>query len=365
MLPGAHLDKILGHLALTRVSASARKSGFYVLDPFCGDGAAAEQISAVLGVDSVYGIEPNRALGAIAKEVLHDVLTPCHIQDTLITRQSFGLVFVMIPLDVPSMPAVEIVNRVTPLLAPEGILVLVSSIAPYRITKNLPLTVDQLYDSPALYVIPRGLKDLDVVLFARKRPSPVSEQMARRDGRLCGMELAPYITSSALTPIGGVQPVRWRYGNPVGREECVREWTVPRTSRPNAFKKTGFSMEEKCAMLSTSPLGKHLHAVPQRRSYKPPLTPGRGHIGTILAAGILDGRIVDQNGRAHVVRGSSFKAQYQDYESTIESHDLETGVITRKERFSETPVTVLRCAMAWPEPCIRTFSNQPEEIFDA
>jgi len=343
-----------------------------MLDPHCGDGSAAEQISVTLGMDGVYGIEQTKDLGQIAQEVLlgGNVLTPCTPRNALITGRSFGLVFAAPPkpseLGGQTFDAVGVVQRMTPLLVPHGVLVMSCPFVAFLKAGALKGLVDSLYDNVALYRMPAGRdgapQAMDVVMFGSKRPEPLDPALAVRVGALSGMGMPQYCTSSVLPPLGGIQPKSWRYGNAVGQECAVRTWEVPLTTKPHTFKKIGYALEEKAEMLANSPLNIHFETMPPRRVYEPPLTPGRGHVGMILAAGILDGRVVGPDGMPHVVRGSSFKARYQDHTATRRSVVLETGVTTIKERFGETPVTVIRCAMALPTPCIKTFSNQPQEI---
>ncbi len=370
MIHPGHIDGILDHMRCSSptMEAGTHPRGNYMLDPYCGDGSAAEQIAATLGMDGVYGIEQTKDLGQIAQEVLlgGNVLTPCTPRNALITGRSFGLVFAAPPkpseLGGQKFDAADFVQRMTPLLAPHGVLVMFCPFVAFIKAGALKGMVDSLYDNVSLYRVPEGEYSSYVVMFGSKRPEPLDPALAARVGALSGMGLPHYCTSSILAPLGGVQPKSWRYGNPVGKEDAVRTWLVPLTTKPHTFKKIGYTLEEKAEMLANSPLNTHFETVPPRRVYEPPLALGRGHVALLLAAGILDGRVVGPDGIPHVVRGSSFKARYQDHKATRRSVVLETGVTTIKERFGETPVTVIRCAMALPTPCIKTFSNQPQEI---
>ena len=55
---------------------------------------------------------------------------------------------------------------------------------------------------------------------------------------------------------------------------------------------------------------------------RPPLPLDRGHLGLILASGILDGVVESPHG-PHVVRGSSKKVEYYNKEASDSTEDRE------------------------------------------
>ena len=365
-----HTDYISAILSHLRVPPSVEPGrGIYLFDPLCGKGWYAEQIAAVLGVDGVYGVEPNKIPGETAPLPGGIILSPCSPHHLLATGGSFGLAFVVPPAVPVELAPLAMVNRVTPLLSPHGVLVMICPVGRYAGSNSHPAqlseAIDTSYENVSLYRMPtlKGVpRDENVVLIGSKRTEPTTVSVARQTGSLCRMQIPSFCGPDILTPLGKEQPVSWRYGNPVGKEDSVRSWVIPATVKPHTFKKIGYSLAEKVEMLENSPLNKHLESTTAKRTYEPPLTPVRGHIGTILAAGILDGKVKGPDGHCHVVRGSSFKARYQDHSATTRTVSLETGITTLKERFSEMPVTVIRCVLQWPTPRIKTFSNQPEEI---
>ena len=146
-------------------------------------------------------------------------------------------------------------------------------------------------------------------LFGRKRKI---ELPSRRDGEARhappgGWQWATYLHAEDLPPLGSVQPKSWRGNQPSwDRADEVQTWAIERGWRPGTFKKIAFTDEELIEAIENSPLAKHLTEVTPREIPRPPLPLDRGHLGLILASGILDGVVECPHG-PHVVRGSSRK----------------------------------------------------------
>ena len=105
-----------------------------------------------------------------------------------------------------------------------------------------------------------------------------------------------------------------------------------------------------------------LDEVPVPPPNAPPLPLDKGHLGLILASGMLDGVVEGPHG-VHVVRGSSHKVEYHNKEQSTCEENPETGAVTQKDVFSQRMITVIRVVEQNGE--IRTFSNEvkdePEE----
>ena len=111
-------------------------------------------------------------------------------------------------------------------------------------------------------------------------------------------------------------------------------------------------------VVENSPLAKHLTAIEPREIPRPPLPLDKGHLGLILASGILDG-VVDSPYGPHVVRGSSTKVEYYNKEASDSTEDPETGAVTTKDVFSQRMVTIIRCVTG--DGTLHTYSNSPKE----
>jgi hypothetical protein len=158
-----------------------------------------------------------------------------------------------------------------------------------------------------------------------------------------------YITLDALPALGQCQP---------DREPRLRMFQVPRTGRPSTFKKTAFTDDELGAALASSPLNRHLRQAAAPPPMRPPLPLDKGHLGLILASGMLDGPVVGPHG-VHIVRGSSHKVEYHNKEQSTSEENPDSGAVTSRDVFSQRMVTVIRCVDE--TGVIYTHSNAPSE----
>ena len=122
----------------------------------------------------------------------------------------------------------------------------------------------------------------------------------------------------------------------------LRTWEIPRTARPSTFQKTAFTDSELVAAVAASPLHALLREVKIPPPLSPPLPLDKGHLGLILASGMLNGIVAGPHG-VHVVRGSSHKVEYHNREASTSEENPETGAVTTKDVFSQRMVTVIRC----------------------
>jgi hypothetical protein len=198
-----------------------------------------------------------------------------------------------------------------------------------------------------------------VVLFGRKRKIEIPAGSLREHGTLHKREWQwrGYVQIENIPPLGAVQPTSWYRGNPsYDRKEELDVWALERAWKPGTFKKTSLTEEELAAALEGSPLVRHLQEVKPIPVARPPLPLDKGHLGLILASGMLDGVVNTPHG-PHVVRGSSTKVEYRNKAASSSTMNPETDAVTTKTVFSEKPVTIIRCVTGDGE--LYSFSNAP------
>jgi hypothetical protein len=316
--------------------------------------------------------ERGKAVQELIPEGNH--ISPASFLGCQITGFSFGLAYVNPPFDDElgggRREEHTFVQRVTPLLASKGILVLVCPIKALAGKDSFINYLSSHYEDLAVYKFPDGEDEQgnkirpynEVVVIGQKRKDVVPGD--NETGVLYDMGLrwsSYYYSLDNLPQLGEVQPMRWTDGRPsYQREPMVRTWEIPHSWRPNTFKKTAFTDDELREALSSSPLARLFSEVPPEPTYETPLALDRGHLGLILASGVLDGVVHAPRG-SHVVRGSSSKKQYRDEEATESVENPETGAVTTTEVYRERMITTIRCAVDWPTAEIHTFSNDQKE----
>jgi hypothetical protein len=346
-----------------------------ILDPCAGKGEAIKQIADALGVPGshVYTVELDPERGKAIKELIPDGhhISPATFLGCQITGFSFGLAYVNPPFDNElgggRREEHAFVQHVTPLLVHKGILVLVCPLHILAGKGTFVRYLSQHYEDVCLYKFPSG-KDPEgktirgyneVVVIGRKRRDAIADE----EGTLIDMQLGwrSYFQMENIPALGQVQPVSWSEGHPsYDREEGLRTWEIPHSWRPNTFKKSQFTEEELTEALASSPLNVHFDELPPATQMVSPLALDRGHLGLILASGVLDGPVHGPHG-THVVRGSSRKKKYKDEEATESTVNVETGAVSTTEVFRERMITEIRCVVDWPTPEIFTFSNDAKE----
>src|SRR5436305_8937701 len=111
-------------------------------------------------------------------------------------------------------------------------------------------------------------------------------------------------------------------------------------------------------VIAASPLNRLLQEVVIPPPEAPPLPLDKGHLGLILASGMLDGPVQGPHG-VHVVRGSSHKVEYHNKEASESVENPESGAVTTKDVYSQRMVTVIRCVEQ--DGVIYTHSNEVKE----
>jgi Uncharacterised methyltransferase family (DUF6094) len=341
-----------------------------IIDPCCGEGHAVKQLAEGLGVPQshVYCVELDLGRYKAAKALMPEAqfLTgPASFLGTQISGHSFSLAYVNPPfsseLGGGRREEQTWVMRSTHLLGNKGILILVMPLAQFVGNRSFVQYVDSYYSDVQVYKLPDGHRNFgEMCLIARKRKVELPLDAMEKLGTLHQRQWqwSTYLHAEDLPPLGAVQPKSWRGNQPSwDRADDVQTWAIERGWRPGSFQKIAFTDEELIEKIEQSPLAKHLTEVQPRAIPRPPLPLDRGHLGLILASGILDGVVESPHG-PHVVRGSSTKVEYYNREASDSTEDPETGAVTTRDVYSQKMVTIIRCVTA--DGTLHTFSNAPK-----
>ena len=375
------IAQIAKHLTLRPPDPNKKHDQCYALDPCAGKGWAIKELAEAIGLpeDHIYTVELDGGRSEECKALMpkHYHCGPAGFMGTQITAGSFGLVYCNPPFDdeISGGRREEraFTEHATRKLVPKGILVLVCPFTALNGNCQFVEFIDANYEDVCVYKFPDGEDEWgnsirpyrEIVVIGKKRGTALPRDAADEHGKLSQMQFRwrGYTDIEMLPPVGGVQPKGWNNGSPTyDREETIRQWEVPHSWKPNVFKKIAFTEQELDDLISNSPLNSMLDEVPIPPPNAPPLPLDKGHLGLILASGMLDGVVEGPHG-VHVVRGSSHKVEYHNKEqSTCEEHP-ETGTVTQNDVFSQRMITVIRVVEQNGE--IRTFSNEvkdePEE----
>lgn len=380
------VDGILKHLVAKPLDPNRKKSTINILDPCCGKAEALRQIQLGLEVPSetTYAVELDAGRVAEARSSISgapegNILGPASFLNVQISGSSFGLIYLNPPFsDVLGGGRREehsFAIQATRLIVPKGVLVLVAPLKAVCGNRDFVEFLDAHYEDMAVYKFPDG-EDADgntirpyneIVIIAKKRGTALPAESLGQFGLLHKMDWRyGYVGNAAihrLPPLGGVQPVSFGYnGTPsYDREEHVRTWEIPLSWPPHVFKKTAYTEQELAEIVESSPLGKILDEVSVPRLQCPPLPLDRGHLGLLLASGMLNGVVEGPHG-PHVIRGGSHKVTYFNKEASESTENPETGAVTTKTVMSERPVTIIRVVES--DGQIKTFSNEPKKEDD-
>jgi hypothetical protein len=362
------IEALLKHLS--PCANPVKRPDTYILDPCCGEGAAIQQIAEGLGVaeDNVYCVEldAGRVEATKARMPQAHVLGPASYIGTQITGFSFGLAYVNSPFDNElgggrreEQTFAQIAVRQ---LMAGGVLVLVCPIHVVIGKRTFVEYLDSALEETCIYKFPDGHRHYkEIVVIGKKRKVSLPSSALEQHGCLHQMraQYGGYVREENIPALGQPQPVHWRNGYPsYDRETDLRVWEVQWGYRPGVFKKTAFTDEELTEAIQSSPLNTLLDEVPIPPPKRPPLPLDKGHLGLILASGMLDGVVEGPHG-PHVVRGSSTKVQYHNKEQSRSEFNEATGAVTTKDVFSQRMVTIIRAVGQDGE--IRTFSNEVKE----
>ncbi len=373
------ITELVKHLHPRGPDPTKKYDSINVLDPCCGKGDAIRQIADSLGIthDHVFTIELDPERGKAVQELMPRAhhISPASFIGCQITGHSFSLAYVNPPFDFElgggRREELSFCQSATPLLVTHGILVLICPITALCGSGTFVDFLDANYEDICVYRFPDGEDDegkeirqyKEIAVIGRKRREILPRDSAEDHGCLnkMNMKWRNYFQIELLPPLGTVQPESWSRGAPsYSREPMVRVWELPHSWRPHTWKKNAFTEEEFNEAVETSPLNRHFHDQPPIEVAESPLALDRGHLGLILASGVLDGRVQGPHG-THVVRGSSYKKQVKDHEATVSTENVDTGAITTKETLRERLITCIRVAIDYPTPQICTFSNDDKQ----
>lgn len=372
------IAELVKHLHCRPPDPTKKFDTINVLDPCAGKGVAIRDLSVGLGVteEHVYTVELDADRFSDIKELMpkSQFLTgPSGYAGAQITGCSFGLVYCNPPFDNElgggkreEMGFTEISTRK---LVPKGILVLVCPIKALVGNGDFVRYIDANYEEIAVYKFPDGQDENgvtirsynEIVVIGKKRASQIPRDAIEKLGclHLMRMQWNGYIEINSLPALGQNQPIHYNGGRPsYEREPFLRTWEIPHSWKPHVFKKTMFTDDELEAAIATSPLHAVLKEVVVLPPNAPPLPLDKGHLGLILASGMLDGIVKGPHG-VHVVRGSSHKVEYHNKEQSTNEVNPDSGAVTTKDVFSQRMITVIR--VVEQDGSIATFSNQPEE----
>jgi predicted RNA methylase len=360
---------ILKHLRL----AEAKRQFQFILDPCAGEGMAIKQIAEGLEVpfDHTYAVELDLGRTKAIRENIPGInlLGPATFLGVQITGFSYGLVYCNPPFDDEMgggrREEQAFVQQSTRLLVPKGILVLVCPMNTLIGNRGFVEFIDANYENVQVYKFPDSCRPYnEVVLFGAKRRQVLPRDKISSLGEMHQREWQwrNYVRIENLPPLGDCQPISWRGGYPsYERHEAIHVWEIPHGWKPNTFRKTAFTDEELAEVLAESPLRVHFNDVAPLSLKRPPLPLDKGHLGLILASGMLDGVVPGPHG-PHVVRGSSMKKEYHNKELSTSEENADTGAVTTKDVFSQRMITVIRCVTQ--DGTIHTFSNDVKEDVD-
>ena len=371
------IRELLKHLVCRPPDPTKKHDKCNILDPCAGKGVAIRDIALGLGVptDQVYTIELDAGRSEDCKALMpsHNHCGPASFMGVQVTGQSFGLVYCNPPFDIElgggRREEQKFVEQSTRKLAPKGILVLVCPFGALLGNRDFVEFIDSNYEDVCVYKFPDGEDENgklirpynEIIVIGKRRATPLPRDAAQSQGKLHQMDFnwRGYLDINMLPSIGGVQPKGWISGKPTyEREARIRTWEIPHTWRPHIFRKIAFTEIELDELIAGSPLNRMLDEVPIPPPKAPPLPLDKGHLGLILASGMLDGVVEGPHG-VHVVRGSSHKVEYHNKEASTSEANPDTGAVTTKDVFSQRMVTVIRVVEQNGE--IRTFSNEPKE----
>lgn len=362
------IEHITRHLLTKALDPAKKFDSHNIIDPCCGKGAAIKQIADALGVPekNVYTVELDAERSESVKTLMpeHNHLGPASYMGVSISGCSFGLAYVNPPFDNElgggRREEMAFAQQATKQLMTGGILALVCPLRALAGNRNFVQFVDSHYTDICVYKFPDGERPYnEIVVFGRKRSSAIPGDRLH-ECKLHQMSLHwGYVRIEGLPSLGDVQPVSWYDGHgSFDREPEIRTWEIPASWKPSTFKKTAFTEDELFAAIERSPLNRLLTEVVVPPPEAPPLPLNKGHLGLLLASGLLDGTVQGPYG-THVVRGSSHKAEYHNKEASESTMNPETGTVTTKDVYSERMVTVIRCVES--DGIIRTFSNDAAE----
>lgn len=300
--------------------------GVVALDPSCGGGDA---LAALAPHGRTYGVELDEHRAAVAQDTLTTVVQ-AGFEETLISPSSFGLILLNPPYDQDAATGrraeAAFLDRALPLLAPDGVLVFVIPEPQLSTCWHLldvhHVTVDGVWRFPQ----PEYDRFGQAVLVGHRVPP--REALARRTTIWDWSDTDPRasyrVTFPPLTP-----NTRRRLAVPMGRPPQRFCLDPQRPAALAAYLTTNagaFGLLRARTGRPEAPSADH--------PVRPPLPLHRGHLATLLAAGVLSGALGTGDAR-HLVRGRVVPVETEE----ITEQDGQVTRTTRKS-FAVTVTTL-------------------------
>jgi hypothetical protein len=307
-----------------------------ILDPCAGEGVAIAEAAHVLGRDraKAYGVEYDAERAAHARGLLDHCLHS-DLFDTLISRQSFGLLWLNPPYGDLVRDAAGgspfkgrarleklFYERTVPLLEYGGVLVFI--LPAHALDAELVGSLTRHFATLRVYRTVERQFGQVMILGLRVRQRDLAPQAAR-DARALLLQIG----RGELEP--GEIPERWPhlpYVVPASREAPEHFYRV--TLEPDQF-----AAEVKRLKGLWTEVDTHLGAA-QQQLRSPARALSQWHLALALAAGAISGIVRSPKGRVLIVKGDTHKekALSTEYSETDDGTILETRILT--DRFVPT-----------------------------
>jgi hypothetical protein len=372
------ITQLVKHLKLSPILHEHEQKGWChnIMDPCAGRGVAIDQIREALGIPEAqtYAIEldPTRVADIRALMPKCNLLGPASFIGSQINIGTMGLAYVNAPFDDElgggGREEQTFSAKAAKTVVIGGTLVVVCPLNAIQGNHDFVRALESQFRDITVYKFPDGYDAEDrvirgfreVAIFGKKRRDPLPADVVNDEGDLAKMNMRynGYVNFDNLPALGEPAWTGWARGEPSGvREEGLRVYGIPGCKKTNTFARTAFTAEELIATLERSPLNKFFDEVTIPPPERPPLPLAKGHLGLLLAGGLLNGVVRGPHG-PHVVRGSSKKIRYHNVAMSRSTEDKD-GVVTSIDTYSQRMVTVIRCVEQ--DGVIYTHSNAPKE----
>lgn len=260
----------------------------HIIDPCCGEGIALEAAGKKLNAVT-YGVELDGMRYEESGKRLNNVLH-CSALEFTCSKESFGLMWLNPPYDDDFRTGgkarrleATFYFETQELLAPGGILVYL--VPDYIMNEGLAKSLCYRFEELKVFRFPKDEYRMfkQVAIIGKKRPRGIYDPH-KAEAFIGKVLSAPCMDDAQFD---GLLP-------------------VPSTEGPRLFRDVNPSVEEMARELPHSPLQKELRdffiPVEQIAALSPMMPLSRGHLATLLTAGIMNGR-VEKDGKAIVVKG--------------------------------------------------------------
>src|SRR5271166_510850 len=343
------IAELVKHLRVRPPDPTKKFDTVCALDPCCGKGEAIKQIADAIGVpdEHVYTVELDKDRCNDVKELIpggHHV-GPASFLGVECNGHGFGLAYVNPPFDQEleggRREEMAFCQQVTPLLVTKGVLVLICPLTALAGSGIFVDFLDANFEDIRVYRFPDGRdengqeirKYKEIAVMGKRRKEVLPKDSVETVGCLNKMDMRwrDSFQIEKIPPLGQVQLVSWIKGSPSYASEAdLHVWEIPHSWRPNTFRKNAFTDEELDEQIANSPLNRRFEEPMPLEIGRPPLALDRGHLGLILASGMLDGVVHGPHG-SHGERGD--RCDY-DQGNVSRAHD---HMHSMRDRLSNPP----------------------------